>query len=420
VLLWIQLGVEQFFPNLSDAATLTNPTAANESLRSAAKEFAQAGRFLYEKLEMYRNLPELRQQIVQVFEEEAIESGDIVLDSVETAPRFSRNPIETRYPVGLLQWAVDVIRPFTSLIRQVLSASKIDRDDRRPEDREITASDGTKETKDAGHYLKLLLINAPEMGSHAALLQLAVDAAKREERMTPIIAQALRSAFLEIVKLLKSRLPDLENPTAFDDLRQRRDADLMKCSRSIAEKLHQGFVAVGDFYNFRRLSTVTPFAADAQDIAEKIKEWIEESAKLIVSSGSGDVYFVGINSDTVVLAGSNAEDVVDAVIRLRQKLTAAFYDWDHELGTSMVHFMRFGVAQFDAAASDAKAPMRAVSLAFALAEHHGLKRGSITVTSLVRTALSAEIAGAFPSESEWNELPTQGPVWAWNPGKEDR
>jgi len=417
ILLWIQIGVEQFFPNLSDAASLSDSTAALDFLRPAAKEFAQAARFLYEKLGMYRNLPELRRQVVEVFEQEALEAGDIILDTIESPPRFSRDPLETRYPVGLLEWAVDIIRPFTSLLRQVLTAANIERDTRKPDEREFVSDDGVRRTKDAGYYLQILISKAPELSSTAAVLQLAVDAIGRERCLTPKVAEALRSAFLEIVKLLKARLPDLENPTAFDDRRQRRDGDLIKCSRLIAQRSRSGYVAVGDFYNFARLATVAPFAADAQDIAERIQEWIQQSAESVVASGTGDVHIIGINSDTVVLAGPHADEVVLNIIRLRERLTTELHSWDEQVGNSAIHFMRFGIAQYDSSTSGATAPMPAVVVAYRLAERHGSQRGSIIVTSFVRKALSDSLARAFPRESEWKEVPSQGSVWSWNPGE---
>jgi hypothetical protein len=411
---WIQTGTERLLPDLADVAALQDPGSQRaDHLRNSLKEFAQAGRFLYEKLNMYRHLPELRAQMVRLFESESIDAGDIILDSIDVAPRFSIDLSETTAPVGILDWAVQIVRPFSSLVRQILTDVGYEKDTRKAEQRQVMGRDGTVQPKDSKYYLAGLMESAPELASARTALEMGIEQARLSHTFDGGLVESLRSTFLDIVKLLKLRIPDLTAENGIDDRRKKRDADLIKISRLLTQQLKHGYVAIGDFYNFAHFAAAIPPLASAgpQEIAERIQEWIQQSAYAAVGPReSSQVQVIGMSADTIALAGSDPGQVLLATIKLRDSLTAQLTSWDREIAGVAIHYMRFGIARFDRSTAGPTSALPSVLLAFKMADLHGSARGSIVVTRMVRDALSKAANDQFGEDVIWKAEPNQGAV----------
>ena len=77
---------------------------------------------------MYRAVPQLRGDLVELFERESVDAGDIILESVDDVAREATDYATTDCPVGLLVWAIDIVRPFSSFVRQILTMFGLETD----------------------------------------------------------------------------------------------------------------------------------------------------------------------------------------------------------------------------------------------------------------------------------------------------
>jgi|GEM_PF-5129917 len=414
---WIRTGYQSFFPVLMDAVALDCSSRERVAmLRKSVEELAQAAKFLHAKLNMYRDLPTLRNELAGLFARNALDSGDIILETVDAIPRFSHSFNETEHPVGLLQDAADIVKPFTSFLRQILTLTDIDVDRRRPADRQITLADGTKSAKDAAHYLGLLLQAAPEIArSIGPTLELAILQAQTARQLDGALVQRLHSAFVEIVKLLKLRIRDLEGDGALDERRRKLEQDLVRVPRRLAEKFKAGYVAVGDFYNFKRFIMDPPppyVSTDLQTRAEKVQAWMLDVGER-ASKGHPSVSVMGLHGDTIILAGQDVAELVLSAMTFCKELRSEHADWDRQIGANAVDFMRFGVAKFDDTADGPTAPLSAVMQAFATAERHGQPRGTVGITRLVHNDLPESMRRYFTDGTSSAKDERQGPVSSW-------
>ncbi|HYB61926.1 MAG TPA: hypothetical protein VEH50_10675 [Methylomirabilota bacterium] len=417
---WLQTGIERFFPDLADIAIIGSPLGeCRERLRSSIKEFAQAARFLSLKLNMYRNLPELRRHTTEVFAREEIDAGDIILDTVDRNPRFMPDRLETDYPVGLLDWASGIIRPFTSFLRQILTLVGLDEDVRTAEQRVYVLPTGARGEKDARFYLREMLENASELSGLGPSLEMATDRIERDSTLDVPTMETIRSAFMGIVKLFRVRFPELEGDEFFDERRKRREADLVKMSKQMSQRLKKGYVSVAEFYNFGSFAANCPLfneKDDSQETAERLEEWMRKSAQSVVDSTSqGRVFVAGYNADTLALAGADPNEVFLKTLELRDKLKVQLEAWDHDQARVAIHYVRFGIAKYDEARSGAHSAWGASLLAFRMANIHGGRRGAIAVTKSVRDALSPTLQQYLSNESPWTTEPNQGPISFHNP-----
>ena len=412
---WLQVGSERLFPDLIDVAIIgPSRGKCSERVQSSIKEFAQAARFLSQKLSMYRNLSELRRQAAEVFARQGIDAGDIILDTVDREARFIPDRLETDCPVGLLDWAAGVIRPFSNFLRQILTFVGLDEDLRTADQREYVLPTGAKAKKDARYYLDEMIEGASELAGQRLALEMTIDRVEQGHTLDGSLVETLRSAFMEIVGLLRGRFPELEGDELFDERRKRREADLVKMSKSMSQRLRSGYVAVGEFCNFGNFVTKFPLfneKDDSQRIAERLEEWIRQSAdSVVVQSSQGKALVVGFDADTLAIAGVDPGEVFLCTLRLRDKLKAQLEAWDHDQASVAIHYMRFGIARYGEAVSGPTSPWGATLLAFRMANTHGGRRGGAVVSRLVRDALPAALQQGLSEETACTIEPNQGPI----------
>jgi orotidine 5'-phosphate decarboxylase subfamily 1 len=129
-------------------------TYAAPLLKRYLEDFAAPARLLFEKIEMYRNLPHLRKQIEELVFSGDFEAGLVLLETVDVDPRFESN---SNYPMETLNWICGAMRSFSSMIRQVLLNCNLD------------SEELTQRSKAGGHTMGGL-----------EMMKAAVNAAKEE------------------------------------------------------------------------------------------------------------------------------------------------------------------------------------------------------------------------------------------------
>jgi hypothetical protein len=413
---WLQVGNEHFFPDLGDFVAMGGASGHN-GLRIWISEFAKASRFLFEKINMYRHLPELRQQLCELFERRALDAGDIVLDSVDSTIRMANSFSESPYPIGLLEWAMGIIRPFTSLTRQLLTAAGLERDTRPDQDRFITRGDGSREEKGPEYYLEELIHNAPELKSQAPSLAMAIEEVKGASTVTESALNSLRAGFSAISRLLKREIPDLEHLAEFADRRQKHEGGLAKMGKDLL-RFGQGYVLVADFYNFVHFisNAATIGLGNPLEVAERVQEWVTHATEDVVKVvGKEKITYVGFNSDTIVVAASGAADVFSIAVELCNKLKADTGAWDRDIATAAIYYLRLGIARFEEALSGPTSAIPAVLLAYKIAEGHRKPRGTLTITNAVYQALPGSAQAIFSAPFPCESTPNQGEVRIWSP-----
>jgi len=402
---WIRIGKEHLFPDLADFAQLDSEPSERDPAHEWIVEFAQASRLLFEKLNMYRHLGPFREQLVELFESHSLEAGDIILDSVDHAPRFAESPSDSRYPVGLLLWAMGVIRPFTSLVRQVLTLAKYDKDTRSQEEQLEVREDGTPRKKDAEYYLTDFVANTPQFSVESQRIRAAIDETTKSQRLSPTTVSVLASVFTEIVKVLETGIWDLKDPNGFEDRLLQREGGLLKVGREIS-RFRAGYVAVGDFYNFvsfvshgAPVGLLDPFSA-----SESVQQFIADRAQEVIAQvGSDKVSYAYLGSDTIALAGPDPLAIFSASLQLREAMKADTQLWDRDVADRAIHYVRLGIAKFE----DARSAFLAPIVAAKIAEADKRKRGSITVTEGAYIDLPATVQAMFGQSVSYGKEPSQ-------------
>jgi excisionase family DNA binding protein len=406
---WLTTGNEVFFPALMDALALEcSNEKQNELLQASLAELVESATFLHTKLDLYREVPALRKQLAELFERNALDVGDIVLDTVDTIPRFSESFAETDHPVGLIRGAAEIASPFTSLLRDIVIMIGI-------------SADKSSRVDNADSHLRALLHAAPEIAaSIGPSLSLAIEQVRATRRLDGVVTGRLRFAFDEIVRILKSRIYDLQRDPALDERRRKLELDLIRVPKLLAGRFHSGYVSVGDFQNFVSFASraAEMLADDLQTIAEKIQDRMLSVADR-AAYRFPSCRVVGQHGDTIVLAGPSATDVLLATMEFCRELRTQNNEWDRDFGAAALPFMRFGVAKFDATPAGPTAPPTATWMAYNIASQKGFLRGKVGLTRLVRDDLLDSIRQYLADEPKAKEL-GQGPVSSWSLESEAR
>ncbi len=355
--------------------------------------FAQAARFLFEKIAMYEAVPELRGQLVQLFEEEGIDAGDILLETIDMEAQFAQSYNESDHPVGLLRAALPVLRGFSSFVRWALCDLGL-QDDTRPEaDRQTQGADGTIVKKDVAFYAERL-IGAGVDATVAAAARRAVEAVREagDEAGEQRALTRLDEVFELIVQALDSQIQQEEDVVRDRRRRTERYGDLIGVAKWLADHPSLkggGFVAVGDFYNFMntvgRLAEVT--GSSDIEIAGGLQDQMNKSVGAAADKGG---VIASISSDTCVLAAGNADDLLAVVEDVNEAFRVEL-SWDKDLAA--VDFMRFGVSTLEPGLY-----LDSMTSAMKLGDKSGFRRGTIAVTPAVHAQLCRDNAERFVGE----------------------
>jgi len=370
---WIRIG-HQLFEALSAHVAVDKKSASyRAAIRNRTIPFSQAARFLFEKIAMYQAVPAMREQLATLFEQQGIDAGDILLETIDRDARFADSYLESDHPVGLLRAMIPVLRGFASLVRQSLCELQIQEDKRSAKERMTQTSDGQFIQKDVDYYATQLTdtVSDPQLQAAvrkaAAAVRDACDSAGEDKAIS-----CLRECFELIVARLNSQIKSEDRLEAERADRDKRYGDLIDVAKQLDESphLHPGaVVAVGDFYNF--MNVVTKVAELAGSTSTEIAATLRDKLKkTVLELAPGDSVIAHVTSDTCVLAADDAAGLIEAV----QAINAAFrteLSWD----SGVVEYMRFGIEALDPGAC-----LDSVVRAMKLGDGSGFRRGTVAIT----------------------------------------
>lgn len=374
---WIRIGHQLFEALNAHVAVEKDSPAYRAAISSRVVPFAQAARFLFEKLAMYEAIPVLREQLVTLFEQEGIDAGDILLETIDTDARFADSYLESDYPVGILRGLVPVMRGFSSFVRQALSELGI----QDPRSGKTAAADGAP--KDVRHYAERLINVISEPRIRAAVGRTA-DAVQHtyDHNGEAQALEGLHECFELLVDAVTSQI---KSERVLADERAGRDkrySELIDIAKRLDQspRLHLGAtVAVGDFYNF--MNVVTNLAEMAGTTSSEIASTLREKLRSTVEEiTQGDAIIAHVTSDTCVLAAVDADALLDVVQQIGAAFTASL-SWDKGL----VQYMRFGIEALDYGDC-----LDSVVGAMKLGDGSGFRRGTVALTNSAFENLSDE------------------------------
>lgn len=373
---WRAKGEEMILPLLK-AHSLTEERPSSPVMRTHLEEFAAPARLLFDKIEMYRNLPSLREQVEELCRGGDFEAGEVLLETVDKEPSFSTN---SPRPMQNLVWACNIMRPYSSLVRQVLTFCGLDK--------------ASAKAQDANIYLKELLASCPEIKPLEGDLRSCIDESKGGI-LTEGMADCLSKSFYLILSVFDTpgRIPDPRPSTERDRERLAFQDGLIVRLREI--NLQEPYtVSVADIRNLRNLPRVADiFGVNYEEALEGLLNWVQQTAREIEKRYPG-VILAGISSDNIILAGRDADEVFLSTLDLVRETTRRLAAVDNNQ-FAQFGLLRAGIALHENGAGDDYQGVRPGLIAYELGDKPGQALGTITITQRVYELLSSDSRGEF-------------------------
>lgn len=394
---WRCKGKQSLFPFLI-SITGKDWRIIKPFLRRQIEEFASSPRLLIEKIEMYRNLPFLREQIEDLIDQKDLEAGEVLLETVDSDPIFESQSIR---PVQNLIWASRIMRSFTSMTRQILTKCKLDEDTRKEK------VDKSGRFKDATYYLKELLSNCPELKTIEKDLRLCIQEADKQ-KYTVEIGICLFKAFKLILHIFdtQKRIPD-PRP------QYQRDWENLQTRGGLITRIKEiqmpepYAIAIADIKNFRNLPRLGEiFGIDYVQALDEMLDWVETIARKIEKQNEG-IVFCGFPIDNLIFAGKDANAVYKAVINLIEETAREFSLIDRN---QLVPFglLRVGIAWKQDTKGKRFQGYIPGLIAHEIGDKSGGELGTISITEAVYDLLSDALKNDFKATDEESG---QGKTW---------
>jgi len=378
---WRTHGETTLFPLLKTVAALGSSAGQQPLLTPQLRRFAAPGELLRQKLDAYRHLPELRKRIEELVRgTEGLEFGGVLLDTIDREPRFER---DSTYPLENLSLAEKVMRPFSSLVRQVATSCGVDEDERVPRQR----LDDTGQNKDAAYYLSELREAWPELEAQCgALLRQCIDEA-RGGVLTSAIADKLDNAFRSILELLDAQAPIPSPAPAAADLVERRPGrdpgEQCYAQLLLATPEEPCAIAVIDVSRGPSLAAREASEDDDPRNLAALADEIRRVADRTLNSEPG-LTWVGRNLDTVVLRHANPGQLLAATLKFLADATQL----PVLVKFASCGWLRAGAALYDPTRRDPYKGIRPGHIAAELARDITTPVGSIIITEAVYQLLA--------------------------------
>jgi excisionase family DNA binding protein len=396
---WMAVGGEKVFPSLMEIQDFDNiGTDCIQGLRADISEWAQASRFLYEKINMYRRLPEFRKEMERIFIEQDLDAGEVILETVDREPRFSSNISETKFPIGLLASALEVIRPFTTLCRLILTAAGIDLERREKIGR--TSEEASAEyVKDYRSNLLSVMNAEGELTVYARSLEEMAERVHHVKKLTEDDVKVLYQVFGRIRSLLNKRIPNGEALAAKREVEDRQRRDFIYAARRAQEITSSGYVAVADIYNFgNALSGISSLMGESPiDVAEKIQDTIGRWASIAAKARPGAYAFV--QTDTLVIVSQELTEVLEIIVDVLNQARVAVTHIDSNSAEDYMYHFRTGIALF-VDGRQGMSSLEAIIRGHHIAERHGNPRGYIAMEQACHENLQGMWKGRFAEKNE--------------------
>ncbi|HEX8145024.1 MAG TPA: helix-turn-helix domain-containing protein [Pyrinomonadaceae bacterium] len=395
---WMAKGEEMILPLLK-AHAFSGERPSSPVMQTHLEEFAAPARLLFDKIEMYRNLPSLREQIEELCRGGDFDASEVLLETIDKEPSFNTN---SPRPMQNLVWACNIMRPFSSLVRQILTVCGLDK--------------GSTKAQDVNVYLSELLENCPEIKPLEDDLRSCIEQSK-EGVLTEDMADCLSKTFYLILSVFDTpgRIPDPRPSTERDRERLAFQDGLIVRLRDI--NLPEPYtVSVADIRNLRNLPRVADiFGFNYEEALEGLLNWVQQTAREIEKRHPG-IILAGISSDNVILAGRNADEVFASTLDLVKETTRRLAAVDNNQ-FAQFGLLRAGIALHENGVGDDYQGVRPGLIAYELGDKPGQALGTITVTQDVYELLSPASQGEFAA-SDANT--GQGRVFArsWVPERD--
>ena len=347
---------------------------------------------------MYRRLPEFRKEMEKIFTEHDLDAGEVILETVDREPRFSSNISESQYPVGLLASALEMIRPFTTLCRLILTAAGIDLE-RRDKVGRTPEEANAEYVKDYRSNLLSVMNAEGELRVFGRSLEEMAERALRFKKLTADDVKVLYQVFGRIKSLLNKRIPNGEALAAKREVEDRQRRDFIYAARRAQEITPSGYVAVADIYNFgNALSGISSLTGESPlDVAEKIQDTIGRWASMAAKARPGAYAFV--QTDTLVIVSQDLSEVLETTVEVLNHARVAVTHIDSSSAEDYMYHFRTGIAQF-VAGRQGMSSLEAIIRGHRIAEKHGNPRGYIAMEHACHESLQGMWKGRFAEKNE--------------------
>jgi excisionase family DNA binding protein len=385
---WLAKGMFLFETIKSLAPLSSRPGRA--FLKEMLHDFAEPARLLFDKIQMYQNIPHLRQQIEELEKAGDFDSIYVLLESVDKEPRIDK---ELPYPVANLEWAQGIMRAFSSMTRQILARCGYDEESSKAQ----RAEDYLDELLKRCEVLRLLegdlRDNLPKPGKAVLTVQMA---------------DALSKAFVLIRNLLESeeRIPDPRTQREINIMRWKRELDLPSRLREI--RLPEPYaVAVTDIKNLLGMVRYQcRFGKTFTEAFEMVLGQFKKTLKQVVSLYDG-VDLPGITGDSLVLAGADPNALYSCAQHMIKETTWRIASDIKELED--FGLLRIGMAWCDSQLGFGFDFLQAGFIAHKIGDKEGRLPGSISITHHVFEKMDPKLISEL--EEHKDETTEQGLVY---------
>lgn len=404
---WIKQGRQYLFPALRNIVAALGTSwqqpflfedlkPGSTIIHDECSRFAEPATQLEIKLEMYRHLSHLRQQIAELCEAQNLDFGEVVLQSIDTEPQFDDRG---SYPTANLEIAVAIIRPFSSMLRQVLTSCGLDRDTRK--DHKRRDSD-TEQMKDAEYYLEKWLKACPELHYLTQKMRSACNLSKRGQ-LTEEMVKLLQVAFDDISSFLQREEFLPAPPTSS---KNEVDRALSAAFLDLAMKATLSGMGVTIVIEYRNITNLAHLIVEHSgrtlsfdDALDTLIDNVIKQAADVAQHYPG-VHYLGVDGDTLVLTVRNADEAVQFASEFQRQCVRAFANWDRTQLCALALTV-VGMSWYEpgrGAAFEGRMPAIA---AYTLADKCGFMPGTIAITGAVAAQLSGQTTTVFV---EWGSL----------------
>jgi hypothetical protein len=367
---WKRKG-KALFPYL-EGAVLQASHASEPYMKKYLDEFAAPAGILFDKIEMYRNIPRLRRQIESLVDQEGFEVAEVLLERVDASPQFASN---SKYPIRNLEYACGVMRAFSSMTRQILTKCGLDADERKVADRLNT--DGS--TRDEQFYWKELLQLCPQLKAIEADLEACIELADKGV-LTESIHSCLARIYQFVLSLFEKQklIPDPRPSFEINrQLRQRQEGLNIRLQQiQISGPYAVSVVDIDNMMHFTELANL--FGITYDEAFDAVLKWVVAAADEAAKRHNG-VALCGLPADNVVIAAPDPNDVYLACLDFQTGTQN--YVSEREERLTHLSLLQTGIAWHDDSLGEEFTGLKPGKIAYEMAG--GRPSGTISITKAV-------------------------------------
>ena len=383
---WIKIG-NVLFIHLN-SISIGQSSSINLILKSLLKQFASPPKLLFDKIEMYRNIGDLRSQIENLLRRGNYEIAEVLLETVDIEPEIENH---SEYPIEKLELAYKTMRAFSSFVRQLLTKLGLDSDERND-----TSSDQT--SRDEVFYLNELLACCDEIKVFNKELQKCIENSQKGV-LTTDIANILSKVFELILNIfnekynIPSQLPEQElKRMNYEKI----DGFLIRLREIDLEGSY--IICVCDIQNIVALPTMAEILNINQEITvDGLIDLINASTRKVVNRYK-KVQFSDICNDYLILVSLDANDLFRCMLDLIEEYTKVLKTIDDR----MVHLclLRIGMALTDTSKGKDFNEVNSGITAYNIGCETSRTPGEMAITAAVFELLSEENKSKFELTEE--------------------